>query len=131
MAGHERRDLARVEAGRQLAAHVEQPPQLAGEVLAPGQQPGGLEGRRGLVSEDQQEPLVLAVELVQAELRERDDADRDPVVGHRHDQHRLVDVVGSRDRLAARIGVGVADEDRRAVLGYPAGEALAEPAAEQ
>ena len=94
MFGHERRDLARVEAGGELAAHVEQPPQLAGERLAAGQQAGRLERRRRLVGEDQQESLVLAVELVEPELRERDDPDRQAVVGHRDDEHRLVDIVG-------------------------------------
>ena len=113
MSGHQRRDLAGVEARRQLAAHVEQPPQLAREILAAGQQAGGLEGRRGLVGEGQQEPLVLVVELVEAELRERDDPDGDAVVGHRHDEHRLVDVVGAGDRCAARVDVRVVDQERR------------------
>ena len=99
MAGHEVRDLARVEALGQLGAHVEEAAQLAGEVLGPGQQPGGLERGGGLVGEDREQPQVVVVELVEAELRERDDADRRLVVAHRHDEHRLVDVVGARDRL--------------------------------
>ena len=53
------------------------------------------------------------------------------VVAHRHDEHRFVDVVGAGDRLAPRIGVGVVDEQRLAVLRDPAREALAEPAAQQ
>ena len=54
-----------------------------------------------------------------------------PVVAHRDDEHRLVDVVGPGDRRAARIAVRVVDQDRLAVLGDPAGEALAELAGEQ
>ena len=131
MAGHQVGDLARVEAARQLGAHVEQAAQLAGEVLGAGQQPGRPDGGRGLVGEDRQEPQVVRREPVEPELGQGDDPDRRAVVAHRHDQHRLVDVVGPGDRRAARVAVGVVDEDRLAVLGDPAGEALAELAGEQ
>ena len=52
VAGHQVGDLARVEAARQLGAHVEQPAQLAGEVLACGSAGGPTRrrwrpGRRG------------------------------------------------------------------------------------
>ena len=57
------------------AADVEEQPQLAGERLAPGEVAGRLEGGRGLVGEDRQQPQVVAVELVEAELREGDHAD--------------------------------------------------------
>ena len=119
VAGDQVRDLARVEAGRQLAAHVEQQPQLTGERLAAGEEAGRLDRGRGLVGEDRQEAQVVGVELVEAQLRERDHADDDVVVGHRHDEHRLVDVVGAGDRRAARVEVRVADEDRHAVLARP------------
>ena len=59
VSGHQVRDLARVEAARQLGAHVEQPAQLAGEVLGPGQQAERPDGRRGLVGEDRQEAQVV------------------------------------------------------------------------
>ena len=86
-----------VEAGRQLAAHVEQPPQLSGKALAAGQQASGLEGRRGLVGEDQQEPLVVVVELVRGPSFESVITPTTwAVVAHRDDEHRLVDVVGPR-----------------------------------
>ena len=49
-----------------------------------------------------------------------------PLVEHRHDEHRLGDVVGALDRLAARVVEGVVDEERLAVLGHPAGEPLAD-----
>ena len=57
--------------------------------------------------------------------------DRRPVVAHRDDQHRLVDVLGPGDRRAARIVVRVVEQDRFAVLRDPAREALPEPAREQ
>ena len=124
VAGHQVGDLARVEAARQLGAHVEQAAQLAGEVLGACQQAGRADGGRRLVGEDRQQPQVVRTEPVEAELRQRDDADRRAVVAHRHDEHRLVDVVGPDDRRAARVAVGVLDEDRLAVLRDPAGEAL-------
>ena len=73
------------------------------ELLAAGQQPGGLDGGRGLVGEDRQEPQVVVVEAVEAELGQRDDPDRDVVVAHRDDEHRLVDVVGPGDGRPARV----------------------------
>ena len=90
-----------------------------------------LEGGRGLVGEDREELEVVAVELAEPELGQRDDPDHPLVVAHRHHEHRFVHVVGARDRLAARVGVGVVHQQRDAMLGDPAGEALAEPAAEQ
>ena len=131
MACDEVRDLARVEAARQLAAHVEQPAELAGEVLRAGEQACRLERGRGLVGEDRQQPHVLGAELAQPELRERDHADDRPVVAHRDDEHRFVDVVGPGDRRSARVGVGVVDEERLPVERDPAREALAHLAAQE
>jgi hypothetical protein len=131
VAGHQLGDLTRVEAARQFRAHVEQPAQLAGEVLGTGQQPVRADGRGCLVGEDRQQPQVVRAELAEAELRQRDDPDRRTVVAHRDDQHRLVDVVRSDDRLPARVAVRVLDQQRLAVLGDPAGEALAEAARQQ
>ena len=131
MAGHQFGDLAWVEAAGQLGAHVEQATQLAGEVLGTCQQPGRPDRRCRLVGEDREEPQVVRSELTEAELRERDDPDRRPVVAHRDDQHRLVDVVRPDDRHAARVTVRVLDEQRLTVLGDPAGETLAEGAGQQ
>ncbi len=131
MARDEVRDLARVEAARQLAAHVEQPAELAGEVLRTGEQPRRLERGRGLVREDRQQLLVLGAELAQPELRERDHADDRPVVAHRDDEHRFVDVVGPFDRHAAWVGVGIVHEERLAVERDPASEALTHLAAQE
>ena len=119
MARDEVRDLARVEAARQLAAHVEQPAELAGEVLRAGEQASRLERGRGLVGEDRQQPHILGAELAKPQLRERDHADDRPVVAHRDDEHRFVDVVGPGDRHAARVGVGVVHEQRLAVQRDP------------
>ena len=131
VASHQVGDLARVEAARELAAHVEQAAQLAGEGLAASEQARRLEGRRRLVGKDEQQSLVVVVELAQPELRERDDADDDTVVGHRNHEHRLVDVVRSRDRGPTGVRVGVGDEERLAVLRDPPGEAVAETRPEQ
>ena len=131
VAGHDLGDLMRIEAAGQLAAHVQQPAQLQGEALGACQQPDRADGRCRPVREDRQEAQVVRAEAVQTELRQRDDADRRAVVAHRHDQHRLVDVLGPGDRRAARVVVRVVEEDRLAVLGDPAREALAEPALEQ
>ena len=124
--GHQVRDGDRVEGARERAAHVQQLAQVRGEAAGLGEVRGAREGRRGLVGEDQQEAQVLLVELAQAELGQRDDADQRVVVEHRHDEHRLVDLVRARDRRAARVGVRVVDAERGPVLRDPAGEPLAE-----
>ena len=131
VAGHQLGDLVGIQAPGELRAHVEQSAQLAGEILGAGQQPGRADGRRGPVGEDRQEPQVVGVEAVETELGEGDDADRQPVIAHRDDEHRFVDLVGPDDGRPARIAVRVVDQDRLAVLRDPAGEALAEPAAEE
>ena len=123
VAGKDVRDLVRVEAAGELAADVEEHPQLAGERLVAGEVTSGFEGGRGLVGEDREEPLVVAVELVQPELGQGDHADDRVVVAHRHDQHRFIDVVGARDRRPPRVVVRVADEERLAMLADPAREA--------
>ena len=129
--GHELGDLARVEAARQLGAHVEQAAELPGEVLGAGQQTRRADRGRRPVGEDREHPQVVRAEPVEPELRERDDPDGHAVIAHRHDEHRLVDVVGPGDRRAARIAVRIVDQDRLAVLGDPAGEAFAELAGEE
>ena len=130
VAGHELRDLPRIEALGECRAHVHDPPQLRRQPLAPGEQPGGLKGGRRLVGEDRKELQVVRPELVEAELGQRDHADGALVVAHRHDEHRLVDLVGPGDRAAARVVPGVVDQQRDAVLRDPAREALAQAGAE-
>ncbi len=95
------------------------------------EQPGGFDRGGRLVGEDRQQPQVVRSEPVEAELGQGDHADRHPVVAHRHDEHRFVDVVGARDRASARVGVGVVHQERFAALGDPAGEALADPRVQQ
>ena len=53
-----------------------------------------------------------------------------PSYDHRHDEHRLR-AVRLADDQAARVRVGVADQQRLAVLRDPAGQALADPDPEQ
>ena len=55
----------------------------------------------------------------------------DPVVAHRDDQHRFVDVVGPDDRLPARVAIGVLDDDRLTVQRDPAREPFAELAGQE
>ena len=131
VAGHQVCDLARIEAARQLGAHIEQSPHLSREVLGPDEQPGGPDSRRRAVREDRQDAEVVRGEPVETELRKGDDPDRRSVVSHRDDQHRFIDILGAGDRGPARIAVGVVDEDGFAVLGDPPREALAELAREQ
>ena len=78
-----------------------------------------LERRGGLVGEDQEEPLVVLVELVRPSFESVITPTTWAVVAHRDDEHRLVDIVGSGDGLATRIGVRIIDEERRRRAGRP------------
>ena len=76
---------------------------------------------------DHQQPQVVLGELAQAELRQHQHAQAHALVDHRRQEHRLVDVgLGARDRDRARVVGRVVDELRDAVLGDPAGHALAD-----
>ena len=76
--------------------------------------------------EDLEQPNVVLVELVQAELRDDDHAHDARPVTERHRQKRLLDRIGALD-LPAELAVrGVRDHDRLAELGAPAGDALAD-----
>ena len=130
MAGRDVRDLARIEAPRELAADLEKEPKLARQSMAAGQVAGGLEGGCRLVGEDGQEAQVVSVELIQSELREGDHADDHIVIAHRHDEHRFIDIVRARDRRTARIVVRISDEKRLPMLPDPAREAHAEASPE-
>ena len=81
---------------------------------------------RGVAGEDPHRLEVVVGEAVEPELRQDDHAERLALVEHRDEEHRLGDVVGALDRLAARIVEGVVDEERLPVLRHPSGEALAD-----
>ena len=122
MLGHQVRDVMRVKRPGQRAAHVEQLAELCREPAGLGEQRRAGKGGRGLVGEDHQQPEVVVVELVEAQLREGDHADERIVMPHGHDQHRFVDVVGTGDGGGARIAPDIADPERQAVAGDPAGQ---------
>ncbi len=122
--GGQLRHLSRIEAAGQGAAHVGDAPQVLGQGRRGADGGRRLHGRGRQVGQRREDPHVGEVELAEADLGEGDDA-RDPlVVAHRHHDHRLVDLVRARDRHPARIGVGVGDQERAAVGGDPAREAL-------
>ena len=94
---------------------------LGPELLQPLGVDQGLRRRAG---EDAQRDLVVRPEPVLAEARGHHDAADLALVGHRHDEHRFR-TGGLADDQAAGVGVGIAQEQRLAVLGHPAGESLA------
>ena len=108
MAGHELGDLSPVQAPRKGRTHVDEAPELAAR-RSLEQELGGLERGGSLIGKGREQPEVLPVELVETELGQGDHADDLVVVAHRHDEHRLIDVVGPGDRGAARIAIGVVD----------------------
>ncbi len=124
VSGQQLGDLARIEAARQFGAHVEQATQLAGQVQCSRQQPRRSDRDGGLIGQDREDLQVVLGERIESELGQTDDADDLPVVADRHDEHRFVDVVGARDRPAAGIAAGLADQQRLTVDGDPAGEAF-------
>ena len=67
--------------------------------------------------------LVVGVEPVAPERRHDDHAVDGLLVEHRHDEHRF-GLVRVADDEAARVARRVAQPDRAAVLGDPAGQAL-------
>ena len=123
--GDQVRHLPGVQAAREGAAHVRDPAQVLGEVRRGADRPRRFDRGGGLVGQDREDSHVGEVELVEAQLGERDHAGDPLVVAHRDDEHRLLDLVGARDRHPARIRVGVGDQERPSVGGDPAGEALA------
>ncbi len=124
---------ARVEGGEQALVDLEQPA-LALEavvqlVLLAADLPErlGVDHRLGRVAgEDLERPLVVLAELVVANLGHDDHAEHPRLVRHRHQQHRLHDVVRA-ELDAARVGARVAEADGLVVLRNPAGQALTGP----
>ena len=81
---------------------------------------------RRVAGEDRDRLEVVIGEPVESELAEDDDAERAALVEHRHDEHRLRNVLGAVNRLAALVVECVVDQQRLAVLGHPSGEALSD-----
>ena len=69
---------------------------------------------------------VVLVELVQAELRDHDDADDARSVRQRHDDLRFVDGVGAWKHPRELTVRCIGDEQRLAGLGNSAGDSLAD-----
>src|SRR5436305_7465289 len=85
-----------------------------------------LEGYRSVPGEHLEQPDVVLVELVDAELRDHDHADRTGAVAERYGDERLLDRVraGNHHRVLAL--EGVADELRLQCRSRAAGDVLAE-----
>jgi len=83
-----------------------------------------------MAAEHLQQPLVVLVELLEAELRDHDHADHARAVTQRHGDQGLVDRLGAGDPERVLAVRGVADQQRLAGLGDPAGDALADLARE-
>ena len=84
-----------------------------------------------MAAEHLEEPDVVLVELVDAELGDDDGADHAGAVVERDGDDRLVDVLGARDRDGEVAVERVREQDRLAGLGRPAGDAFADPAGER
>ena len=132
--GHALEDAAGIELGQDRFGDLEELT-LAAELLFEGErllaQPFGRVGvghrLGGEARVDDEQPEVVVGELVEPELREHEDAEHLVVEDHRREQHRFVEVVlGPGDRRGARIGRRVAEVLRDAMLGDPAGDALAD-----
>ncbi len=85
---------------------------------------GVLERDRRVAAEDLEQADVVLVELVDAELGDDDGPDDAGAVVERDGDHRLVHVLGSRDRDCELAVEGVGQQDRLAGLRHPAGDAL-------
>ena len=90
-----------------------------------------LERDRRLAGEHLEQAHVVLVELVDAELRDRDDADHARAVAERHRDQRLLDHVRARDHHRELALERVLHEQRLAGLGDVAGDALADAGARE
>ncbi len=124
--GDQIRHLPRVQAPRERAAHVGDPPEVLGQGHRGADRARGFDRGGRLVRQGGEDTHVGEVELAEPQFGEGDDA-RDPVlVAHGDDDHRLLDFVRPRDRHPSRVSVGIRDEERSPVRGDPAGEPLAD-----
>jgi hypothetical protein len=85
-------------------------------------EPGVLERDRRVTGHHLEQSEVVRVELVEAELRDDDDAGHPVAVLERHREQRLRDLGGSRDSLAELVLRRVSDEERLARLGDTSGD---------
>ena len=86
-----------------------------------------LDRDRCVAGEHLEQAHVALVELVQAQFRDHDHADRTRAVEQRHRHHRLVDRVGPGNLHRELAPVGVVDEQRLPPCGGRPCDALAEP----
>ena len=89
-------------------------------------QPRVLERHRGVSGHDLEQPEIVGVELVEAELRDHDDAGHARAVLERHGEKRLLDLGGALDLLAELVLRSVADQQRDPGLGDTAGDPAAD-----
>ena len=94
-------------------------------------EPRVLERDRSVPAEHLEQPDVVLVELVDAELRDHDDADHARAVAERHRDQRLLDRVRAGDHHHVLALERVADELRLGRRGRAAGDAVAHLAARE
>ena len=80
-----------------------------------------------VAGQDLEQPKIVRVELIEAELRDHDDAGDARPVPERHREERLLDLGGTLDLLAELVLRGVADQQGRAGLGHATRDAAADP----
>ena len=119
-------DLVHAFGGRDLSAELQQCRRALRLATSSFVEAGVLEGNRGVAGEHFQEANVVLVELVQAELRDHDDADDARSVRQRHDDLRFVDGVGAWKHPRELTVRCIGDEQRLAGLGNSAGDSLAD-----
>ena len=85
-------------------------------------EPRVLEGDGRVPGQHFEKPQVVGVELVEAELRDDDDAGHAQPVLERDCEERLLDLGRADDLLAELVASGVADEERVTGLGDAAGD---------
>ena len=85
-----------------------------------------LECDRGMTGHDLEQPEIVGVELVQAELRDHDDSGHARPVLQWHREKRLLDLGGALDLLSELVLCSVADQQRDPGLGDTAGDPAAD-----
>ena len=116
--------------GGEVAAELEQRLRALGLAALRLVETGVLDRNGGVARQHLEQPQVVGVELVQAELRDDDHADHAGAVLHRHGDDRLLDLRGPFNLERELAGRGVVEEQRLARLDHVPGEALADPGPE-